>query len=166
MENFIYIKENFLSPEICNTIITKFEENTQSNNTKKYHYNNNTGNKIIQLLTPEIELYIKNVYCSISKYSSDKQVVAEYYEIKKILQNTTHHTYINTTPTTGNGVVSFVIYLNNVENVNDAILEHTQIHPTIGKLILFPCDWMFPLLQESSETCDKYVLIGNIIFLG
>jgi hypothetical protein len=164
MENFIYIKENFLSSDRCNAIIAKMEENPQSTNIIKYNYTDEIGQQLIHLLTPEIKNYIQTMYCPVTKYSSDKEVIAEYYIIKKIPQNTKHHTYVNTTPTTGNGFVSFVIYLNNVENGNDTILEHNTIEPTIGKLVLFPCDWMFPLLQESSVNCNKYVFVGNILF--
>jgi hypothetical protein len=168
MENFIYIKENVLSPDICNTFIAKFTEskrkidNQIKSTSTKYKYNDDISKQFIELLTPELEYYIKTIYCSVTKYSSDKNVIAEHYEIKQLSKNTTQQ-YVNVSSNTVNGLVAFVIYLNTVENGTDTLLEHIHIEPTIGKLVLFPCDWMFPIIQESSTYNDKYVLVGTIL---
>ena len=173
MENFIYTKENCLNKELCNKIIEYFEKNiaikskTKSKNCNTMFFSLNSNKlefeaKIIKLLKSEIDNYV-NLYGRFIAGYNKKEVYANNFFIKKIQKNTKNG-YIPHSLSGDNKLITFVFYLNTVDQEkHDILVDNINIDPKEGMLLLFPSDWTFPYQLNSSLNDDKYILKGEIV---
>tara|TARA_B100000902_G_C26807687_1_gene667616 strand:- start:38 stop:619 length:582 start_codon:yes stop_codon:yes gene_type:complete len=54
--------------------------------------------------------------------------------------------------------LSFIFYLNDVEEGGETCFEHRKIQPKEGRLVVFPPMWMFPHSGNSPISNTKYIM--------
>lgn len=59
-------------------------------------------------------------------------------------------------------VITFLWYLNNVEEGGETGFLTYNVKPEIGKLLLFPSDWSYPHCGKMPISHDKYIMTGWI----
>ena len=175
LQDFIHIYENALEPDVCNFLISLFDQvpdkHERHDNDGKPNFTqfNLTENRE---LTPEVNQVhshiIKNIFEYRDKYYEfvDKRVFPEehsleQFRIKKYEPNgvdkfDTHVDVVDYG--TARRFLSFMWYLNDVESGGQTIFKDVQIQPKQGTLIMFPPLWMFPHKGESPISGPKYIM--------
>jgi hypothetical protein len=186
MDRFIYEKENLLSDDICKDIIESceqyFEEQKLLNDNKEekepirldialYSINNEFWSKIKDKITSKIINVMKEYY---SKFDEDiyhlnklhKELVIENITLNKYLPNKETITNIcdfNICEEKYYRILSYVFYLNDINNGGESIFENgIIIKPKQGKVVLYPSDWLFTRREEKIITDSKYIITGWI----
>jgi len=59
-------------------------------------------------------------------------------------------------------VITFIWYLNSIEEGGETVFENIKIKPEKGKLLLFPSNWTYPHSSAIPITDNKYVIVGWI----
>lgn len=181
MDKFIYINENSLSPQLCKTIIDKFEKSEKYRGVVSsgvqlkiknsfdlclnIEEDNEEWNSIITILKNELNDNILK-YTEDFKYLFGKNVLKNYtFQIQKYIKNNGifnyHHDFIIDLEKKEYRVITFIWYLNDViEGGETEILHSMKITPTIGKLLLFPACWTFPHSGLTPLSDHKYIITG------
>jgi Rps23 Pro-64 3,4-dihydroxylase Tpa1-like proline 4-hydroxylase len=94
-----------------------------------------------------------------------KEQHVDYFMIQKykkgIGKYTYHHDFYNDFEKKRHRTVTYLWYLNNVEEGGETEFWGThKIKPTKGKLILFPSTWCFPHSGKMPISSDKYIITG------
>lgn len=185
-----YIVEynNSLPKNICESIITKFEEqenkypgvtmnghDSKIKNTTDFHLmhqKNNEWKEIDDLLTDELNKkfneYIKNLFKDLNKESQIyrfNNVKDRGFQIQKYYKNCGFYNYHHDgycEPEFGTRILTFLWYLNDVEDGGETEFfgGKFKIKPEIGKLVLFPCYWTYPHKGCMPKSNDKYIITG------
>jgi len=175
LQDFIHIYENALEPDICNFLISLFDQvpdkqerhdNEGKPNFTQFNFTENRE------LTPEVSQVHNHIIKKIFEYRDkyyefvDKRVfpeehALEQFRIKKyepngIDQFDTHVDVVDYG--TARRFLSFMWYLNDVESGGQTIFKDVQIQPKQGTLIMFPPLWMFPHKGESPISGPKYIM--------
>jgi hypothetical protein len=175
LQDFIHIYENALEPDICNFLISLFDQvpdkqerhdNDGKPNFTQFNFTENRE------LTPEVNQVhnhiIKNIFEYRDKYYEfvDNRVFPEehsleQFRIKKyepdgVDQFDTHVDVVDYG--TARRFLSFMWYLNDVESGGQTIFKDIQIQPKQGTLIMFPPLWMFPHKGEPPISGPKYIM--------
>jgi len=188
MNNLIYIKES-LSQDLCNKIITFFENEENKNigrmlggidlnhkNTIDFtipNDNNTNWDKINVILQDELQKHlnnyiteIKNIYHhNILKINEKEFLFEDSYNIQKYKKNEGFYNYHNDfhINLTNNSYrkITYIWYLNDVfEGGETELLSNTLIKPKCGNLLLFPACWTFPHRGMMPLSNDKYIITG------
>ena len=175
LNDFIHIYENALEPNICDFLISLFDQvpdkqerhdNDGKPNFTQFNFTENRE------LTPEVDQVhnhvIKNVFTYRDKYYEfvdtrvfPKDHAFEQFRIKKYNPGgedrfDTHVDVID--HASSRRFLSFMWYLNDVESGGQTIFKDIQIQPKQGTLIMFPPLWMFPHKGEPPISGPKYIM--------
>ena len=175
LNDFIHIYENALEPDICNFLISLFDqipdkhERHDSDGKPNFTQFNFTENCD---LTPEVEQVhnhvIKNVFTYRDKYYEfvdtrvfPKDHAFEQFRIKKYNPGGEDrfdtHVDVLDYPS-ARRFLSFMWYLNDVETGGETVFKDLIIKPKKGTLLVFPPLWMFPHKGNPPITDSKYIM--------
>lgn len=180
-DRFIYIDNNSLSKELCDDIIEIYENcDLRSNSLTIGGLNANVlvANKcdstdISDKKWVDIEkcLRIELVY-SLYKYlnqiNTDKYAHSFSFDIINfkiqkydIKDSGMYKFHIDGLIQDGTErKITFIWYLNDVYDGGETEFYNTKIHPTVGKLLLFPSTWTYPHSSRPVISNNKYIVVG------
>lgn len=162
MDSLLYKKESVFSDEVCNQFIQKYKANSKRGHDAKYTYTGSDSN-YLNVLRYEINQYILQCFYRVSKDVGNKDILTDYYFIEKIAANSSME-YEPPVISRKSNCISFILYLNTVDQAYDTFIDSIQIPAIQGQLVIFPCDLTFPYKHGSSTAEDKYILKGTIFF--
>lgn len=184
---YISVYENVLDLSYCNFIINAYEKNdiiktpgeTESGYTPHikdtldyYFYSisdpSNNFHHIEQTLQRVIYTYLTK-YIDSLEYADykpfRKEILADYgFQIQKYRQGSGKYLMHQD----GNikwdiqfeRVVTFIIYLNTIDEGGETDFGYIKIKPEAGKLVLFPSTWSYPHKGCVPISSDKYIVTG------
>lgn len=175
LNDLIQIYENAIEPEICDFLIQLFEgqpqlqEKINHNNKPNFTQFNLTENcKISRDVDLIHNTMIKNTFTYRDKYSEfvDKRVFPEehafeQFRIKKYNPggDDMFDTHVDVQDyATARRYLSFLWYLNDIDNGGKTVFNGLSITPKRGSLVVFPPLWMFPHRGEPPLSGPKYIL--------
>jgi hypothetical protein len=175
LNDFIHIYENALESNICDFLISLFDQepdkherhdNDGKPNFTQFNFTENRD------LTSEVEQVhnhvIKNVFTYRDKYYEfvdtrvfPKDHAFEQFRIKKYNPGgedrfDTHVDVID--HASSRRFLSFMWYLNDVETGGETVFKDLIIKPKKGTLLVFPPLWMFPHKGNPPITDSKYIM--------
>ena len=175
LNDLIHVYENALEPEICEFLISLFDQvpdkHERLNNQGKPNFTqfNFTENRE---LTPDINKVHSHIIGKVFQYRDkyydfvDKRVfpeehALEQFRIKKYNsggedQFDTHVDVM--TFDTARRFLSFMWYLNDVESGGKTVFKDFEVQPKKGTLIMFPPLWMYPHRGEPPMSGPKYIM--------
>jgi len=179
LNDLIHVYEDGLEPEICDFLITLFDQTSD----KHERYDNDGKPNFTQFnlteyreLTPDINQVhnhiIKKIFTYRDKYYEyvDKRVfpeehALEQFRIKKYNpggedQFDTHVDVV--TFDTARRFLSFMWYLNDVESGGKTVFRDFEIQPKKGTLVMFPPLWMYPHRGEPPMSGPKYIMTAYL----
>jgi len=175
---YIFVKENALEEDICNYFINYFETNKDKYsgittggldlNVKKCIettiFPNNKSNYYIDffrnVIRKNVEIYMKE-----NNITYKKIPFYEYSHlfIKKYIKNDGKFEYHHDFSIKDNSVriITYLFYLNDVEEGGETeFLGTYKVKPEKGKMIIFPCSWVFLHSGKMPISNDKYIISG------
>lgn len=181
---FIFELENHLDPDICNTIINKFDNDNRiypgitgiglNKNVK------DTSDLLISTL-PEWktidDILFKSLNDGIKLYSellinnfghplfSSKNINDRGYQVQKYIKNTGFYNWHNDYSydnILGPRIFTFIWYLNDVYEGGETFFLQGKIKPKKGKFVIFPSTWTYLHKGNVPISNDKYIITGWI----
>ena len=147
----VQIPQNSKSP-LFNKLRTLLDKEL-SNNIKKYV--NNINNFV-----SEHEENSENKFKIFNDFLSYDTMQIQKYDKQKG-RYVYHHDFIIQEKEKRYRVITFIWYLNNVEEGGETeFWSEYKIKPTAGKLVLFPASWTFPHRGKMPISNDKYIITG------
>lgn len=147
----VQIPQNSKSP-LFNKLRTLLDKEL-SNNIKKYV--NNINNFV-----SEHEENSENKFKIFNDFLSYDTMQIQKYDKQKG-RYVYHHDFIIQEKEKRYRVITFIWYLNNVEEGGETeFWSDYKIKPTAGKLVLFPASWTFPHRGKMPISNDKYIITG------
>ena len=175
LQDFIHIYENALEPDICNFLVSLFDQVsdkherhdndgkpnfTQFNLTENRELSvevNQVHNHIIQ----KIFEYRDRYYEFVDNRVFPEEHAFEQFRIKKYSHggDDRFDTHVDVVDyESSRRFLSFMWYLNDVESGGQTIFKDVQIQPKQGTLIMFPPLWMYPHRGEPPISGPKYIM--------
>jgi hypothetical protein len=175
LTEFIHVYENSLDPEICDFLISFFDQNVHAqercdnNGRPNFYQFNLTENRQISSKVNNVHNHLINkVFEYRNKYYEfidnrvfPKDHAFEQFRIKKYNPGGTDRfdTHVDVGDhETARRFVSFLWYLNDVEVGGNTVFKDLTIEPKKGTLIVFPPLWMFPHRGEPPVSGPKYIM--------
>lgn len=173
--DFIRVEENVLDENVCKKLIEYFDTHeplhervdndkipnfTQLNFTINSKENEEIENLHHYLISKTFE-YRDKYYAHVGRDCFPKEHQFEQFRIKKYQANTEDQfdTHIDVTDhSSAKRFLSFMWYLNDVEDGGETEFADILIKPQCGKLLIFPPLWLFPHKGHISRSNDKYIL--------
>ena len=175
LNDFIHIYENALEPNICDLLISLFDQTSDKHerfdNEGKPNFTqfNLTENKEISSEVNQIHNHvIKNVFTYRDRYYEfvdtrvfPKDHAFEQFRIKKYNPGgedrfDTHVDVLDYS--SSRRFLSFMWYLNDVETGGETVFKDLTIQPKKGTLLIFPPLWLFPHKGNSPISESKYIM--------
>jgi hypothetical protein len=182
--DFIYLKENVITKDLCKEIIDLFEKNSNNHynglvlsgyrpdikNTKDFSLNpdvDEISKKINDELTKILAINIKSYFDStgiIKIFSNFVQY--DYFMIQKYFKNEGKYDYHNDFFSDYKHfryrACSYIFYLNDVKDGGETEFWYGKykIKPKAGNLLIFPSFWCFPHTGKMPISNDKYIITG------
>lgn len=184
--DFIYIKKNNLSKELCLTLIDLVENDTDTykgitfagyrphvkktydliivKNKNKIH--EKCDIELYHLLTKELENYFKTLKEKEYNTINLVNVKDSGFLLQKYIKNEGFYKYHNDfkmqTDKNNYRVVTYLWYLNDVEDGGETSFFNgkIKIKPEQGKLIIFPASWTYPHAGLVPISNNKYIVSG------
>lgn len=175
LRDLIHIHESVLDEDVCKFLIDFFENLsdkhevvnkdkkpsfTQLNLTENRDYNeevNNVHNLFIQQTLSFRDKY----YEFVDNRVFPSEHAFEQFRIKRYNPNGEEmfDTHVDVMDyESSRRFLSFMWYLNNVEEGGDTVFKDVIIKPKVGTLIIFPPLWMYPHRGEAPVSNSKYIL--------
>lgn len=179
LKHFIKIYENALEPNICDTLISIFDKNKNMHERFDQHGYPNftqfnlTRNKDISSEINKVHNYIvkktiiyKNIYYNyVDHRVFPEKNSYEQFRIKKyeVGGNDRFDTHVDVTDSNSCfRFLSFLWYLNTVDNGGETVFSDLKISPKKGNLLIFPPLWMFPHRGNPPVSGPKYIMSGYL----
>ena len=175
LNDFIHIYENALESNICDLLISLFDQTSDKHerfdNEGKPNFTqfNLTENKEISSEVNQIHNHvIKNVFTYRDRYYEfvdtrvfPKDHAFEQFRIKKYNPGgedrfDTHVDVLDYS--SARRFLSFMWYLNDVETGGETVFKDLIIQPKKGALLIFPPLWLFPHKGNSPISESKYIM--------
>lgn len=175
LNDLIHIYENCLEPNICDFLISLFDQvadkHERFNNEGKPNFTqfNLTENKEITSEVNQVHNHIiRKIFEYRNKYYEfvDSRVfpqehALEQFRIKKYNPGgedrfDTHVDVIDYS--SSRRFLSFMWYLNDVEIGGETVFKDVTLKPEAGKLLVFPPLWMFPHYARPPVSNSKYIV--------
>lgn len=179
LNDFIQVYENTLEPDICDFLISLFDQaldkHERYDNEGKPNFTqfNLTENREISQEVNQVHNHIiKKIFEYRNKYYEyvddrvfPKEHAFEQFRIKKYNPGgedrfDTHVDVIN--HETARRFLSFMWYLNDIEIGGNTAFKDLTIQPKKGKLVIFPPLWMYPHRGEPPLSGSKYILTAYL----
>jgi hypothetical protein len=180
---YYYIKKEVLSKELCQQIIDMFEDSEQHQgvtfagkniNIKKTYEVNITGEKwqeidniISKILTESIIKYAETIHNILNNdyilNELHKNITDTGYQIQKYIKCDGFYKWHNDSAIENKKscrIVTFLFYLNDVEEGGETFFYNGKVKPEAGKLILFPATWTYNHKGNMPISNDKYIITG------
>lgn len=183
---YYYIDKNVLTKETCQTIIQMFENSSESEmhqgrtlngidkSVKKTYEVNIKGDKwqeidniISNVLTECIIKYAEKIKITTNnKYILDalkNNVTDTGYQIQKYIKGDGYYKWHNDSAISTKEIfriVTFLFYLNDVEEGGETYFYNGKVKPEAGKLLLFPATWTYNHKGNMPISNDKYIVTG------
>jgi hypothetical protein len=175
LNDLIHVHENVLEPNICKSLIDLFENNsdkherfdnnkrpnfTQFNlteNSKMSDEINNLHNYLIKIALN----YKKKYYDFVDIRCFPEQNNFEQFRIKRYNTdgNDAFDTHVDVSDyATARRFLSFMWYLNDVDEGGETIFNELTIKPKTGAMIIFPPLWMYPHKGVAPISNTKYIM--------
>ena len=175
LQDLIHVYENALEPEICDFLISMFEENIDEHELVKddgkpnfTQFNFTEHRELTEQINQVHNHIIKNIFYHRDSYYEfiDKRVfpeehALEQFRIKKYNPGgedrfDTHVDVFNYA--SSRRFLSFMWYLNDVEDGGNTVFKDKIIKPRKGNLLMFPPLWMYPHRGEPPISGPKYIM--------
>ena len=181
---YYYIKKDVISKETCQQIIDLFEKSD------KYQGIIKSGLDISLKKTFEVKikgnewLEIDNFLC----ISLSKALIEYGNQVKNLCNNTIILEYLQNNTVTDSGyqiqkyikydgfyvwhndvsiknqlserIITFIFYLNDIEEGGETLFYNGKVKPEAGKLLLFPATWTYNHKGNMPKSNDKYIITG------
>ena len=180
---YYYIKKNVLSKELCKNIINMFETSEQYKgctlnglniNSKKTYEVLIKGDKWKEIDDTISSILTKTIieYGNILKSVVNNNIILLYlsnnvtdtgYQIQKYIKGDGFYVWHQDFTIKNKDscrIVTFIFYLNDVEEGGETFFYNGKIKPEEGKLILFPATWTYNHKGNMPISNDKYILTG------
>ena len=175
LNDFIHVYDDVLDLDVCKTLISTFESNTdrheriENNGIPNFTQYNLTENhqqteqlkSIHKLLISKVFEYKKKYYEFVDARCFPSEHNFEQFRIKKYQQNTNDlfDTHVDVMDySTARRFLSFFWYLNDVEQGGETMFNDLVIRPKAGRMVVFPPLWMFPHKGCIPVSNEKYLL--------
>jgi prolyl 4-hydroxylase len=175
LSDLIKVYDNSLEPKVCVELVDIFEnlqelhERIENNrkpnftqlNLTEVSKNDEKINSIHQLLIKKTFEYKKDYYNFIDERCFPLENAFEQFRIKKYLNdgNDAFDCHVDVTDhSSARRFLSFMWYLNDVEDGGETVFDNLFIKPETGKLVVFPPLWMFPHIGKPPLSNNKYIL--------
>ena len=186
-DHYIYVKNNSISEEVCDYLIKVFEKDASHLVYRGVTLSGPSDSKItLDLkLSTEINKYDSYIFEELNsnvnayfqtlnaKYEGIniiplKNIRDTGYQMQKYMSNVGiyqyHHDshYAKHEPTTQTRILTFIWYLNNVDEGGETEFFNgrIKIKPEKGKLLFFPSTWTFMHKGNMPISGDKYIITG------
>jgi prolyl 4-hydroxylase len=175
LNDFIKVYDNVLEPNICNFLINLFEQNVDNQerieNDKKPNFTqfnltenskiSEEVNNVHNFLISKVFEYKKKYYEFIDDRCFPEKHNFEQFRIKKYNPETedqfdTHVDVIDYA--SSRRFLSFMWYLNDVDNGGETVFENLTIRPKQGSMLVFPPLWTFPHRGNPPVSNLKYIM--------
>lgn len=175
LDDFIHIYEKNLEPDICDFLVSLFEQNVDKHERHDHEgkpnftqFNFTQNRELSNEVNQVHNLIIKKIFECRDKYYEftddrvfPKEHAFEQFRIKKYNPGgedrfDTHVDVVDYE--TSRRFLSFMWYLNDVEIGGNTVFKDLSISPEKGKLIVFPPLWMFPHRGEPPISGAKYIM--------
>lgn len=175
LNDLIKVYDNVLSKDVCDSLISFFDENkdkhekidnnkcpsfTQINFTENHKIDANIEELHKKVLSKVLE-HKKLYYEYIDSRCFPEQNSFEQFRIKKYLNNKEElfDTHVDVKDySSARRYLSFLFYLNDVEEGGETIFTGMEIKPKVGRLLVFPPLWMYPHKGCIPKSNSKYIL--------
>lgn len=175
---YIQIYENALSNDICKEFIKIFEENKEkqvdgitgkgldadTKVTKEMYFNIEPFKKYDMFLFENLHTHlIKYIKINNLKFSNIDDTG---YQLQKYIANEGFYNMHYDSSTLirnnmiSNRVITYLWYLNDVEEGGETIFTNFKIKPKTGSLLLFPATWTYIHAGAMPISNDKYIITG------
>ena len=175
LNDFIHVYDDVLDSSTCNSLIEVFESNVDkherienSNKPNFTQFNLTENSKITKkieqihnLLLSKIFQYKKKYYEFVDSRCFPSEHAFEQFRIKRYVNdgNDMFDTHVDVTDhESSRRFLSFLLYLNDVDNGGETIFEGMAIKPKVGRMVVFPPLWMFPHIGTSPVSNSKYII--------
>ena len=180
---YYYIKKDALSKELCNTIIDMFEKcehhpgvtgrglNFKMKKTFEVNIRGEKWNEIDTIisstLTKSIIEYSEKINILTNNhyilFCLSNNVIDTGYQVQKYIKNDGFYKWhqdfsINTSESVR--IITFLFYLNDVEEGGETFFYNGKVKPEAGKLLLFPATWTYNHKGNMPISNDKYIITG------
>lgn len=184
---FVHVYDNAINVNVCDELITIFNENKQyhkigiSESDKNTTNNNipwkistdfvledrhkNVRDILIQIISPFIKDYFDNLYNTYGFHDFSQGSIRHFqiqYSKKNSgrfwLHNDFKFDYCNTE--IEYRFLTYIYYLNDVEEGGETVFMNYKIKPKKGRLLLFPASWNYIHGGNIPKSNDKYILTG------
>lgn len=175
LNDLIKVYDNVLESSVCDFLVNFFETNkdkqelvqndrkpnfTQLNLTENCKISPEVDN-VHNFLISKVFEYKKKYYEFIDDRCFPETHNFEQFRIKKYNPggNDLFDTHINVVDyNTARRFLSFLFYLNNVDDGGETVFTNLKIKPKMGSLLVFPPMWMFPHRGEPPISNTKYIM--------
>tara|TARA_B000000609_G_C24069805_1_gene291364 strand:- start:10 stop:738 length:729 start_codon:yes stop_codon:yes gene_type:complete len=186
---YIYVDTDALSKSICDEIIQKFEAepynqyngitggglNLKTKKTKEINVTRCKGwKKYDEILHKNLSLALTNYSINCIKKCLNREIYHLMqsngkfndtgYQIQKYLKNDGHYVWHQDSSidykNKKSRVVTYLWYLNDVDEGGETFFYHCKVKPEKGKLIIFPACWNYNHCGNTPTSNDKYIITG------
>jgi hypothetical protein len=175
LNDLIHVYENVLNPKTCDFLISTFEQVTDLHedvrhdgkiNFTQFNLTQNSGfneelNKVHDRIIRKVRKYRDIYYTFVDSRVFPKEHAFEQFRVKRY--NTggedrfdTHVDVLDYS--SARRFLSFLFYLNDVEEGGKTVFNDLQITPKKGTLLMFPPLWMYPHYGEPPISNSKYIM--------
>lgn len=173
--DLIRIYDDAIDSKICSKLIDIFENNSEKHekivndrkpnftqlNLTAFSKESDEINSIHQYLIKKTFEYKKNYYQFIDDRCFPDQHAFEQFRIKKYNNDgeDAFDCHVDVKDyASSRRYLSFLWYLNDVEEGGETVFKDIEIKPEIGKLVMFPPLWMYPHIGKPPISNVKYIL--------
>ena len=189
LSDFIFIKDDVLSSEFCESVIKKFEDEGQSrpggtgkfntfNPTVKQSHDlfiepsNGWGDQdsvFFESLSECYKIYHEQCVESIPGNNYYNNLHDRGYKLQRTMPGGFYHWHNDfgvgdeRPGKLGERLITFIWYLNDVnEGGHTEFMDGTKVQPKQGRILLFPCTWMYghrgvPPVNETKYICTGWL---------
>jgi hypothetical protein len=175
LNDLIHIYDNVLDSDMCDSLIEIFEshldkqERVEQSNTPNFTQFNLTENiqlsdkaeQIHKFIIAKVFEYKKKYYEFVDSRCFPSEHAFEQFRIKRYVNdgNDMFDTHVDVTDhESSRRFLSFLWYLNDVNDGGETIFADLEIKPKTGRMLVFPPLWMFPHKGNSPISNSKYIL--------
>ena len=181
---YYYIDKNALSKETCKGIIDLFESLPQHKGVTGGGLNTDVKRTFEVKIQGDIwkeydDILCKSLYRAVDDYSiqlinkcnnttlTDKTLTDSGYQIQKYIKYDGFYKWhsderINNEKSSR--TITFLWYLNDIDEGGETYFYNGKVKPEAGKLILFPATWTYNHKGNMPKSHDKYIITGWISY--